>query len=243
MTARASALGRGCACLALILAWGSSPSHESTIDHVDRVLAMWVQDGVLYLSYRRQITERVAIFELNQADLDQDGRVDDDELRQHLAARALRVSGRLHLEVAGRSLPLLPSGEVVLDPAMGQTFVFRAELPPVHAGLVGRLSDHSVREYPGETRFLQSPVLPPGARAVAGEWDDPMDAAHHEHHHQHGHDHRHEAVHDHHHEAGHDHPHDHHHEAGDVGPHEAPHQHREAGDHPVLIRVRFTVPR
>lgn len=236
-----SALRRSVACLALIVAAGSSPSHESTIDHVDRVLAMWVQDGALYLSYRRQVTERVALFELNLADADRDGTVDDEELRAQLAAQAQRLEGRLQLELAGQLVPLRTWGEVVLDPALGQTFIFRAELPAEHAGLVGRLSDESVREYPGETRYQQSPALPAGAQALAADWDDPAAAEHHAHHHELGHEHEHPAGHEHPHADGHEH-HDHHHEAGAEHHHEAQHQHPQAGDHPLVIRLRFILP-
>ncbi len=165
-------------CAGLILVGASTAGHESAVDHVDRTLAMWVLDGTLYVSYHCQLTERAAMMQLDQADADGDGVVGDAEREAGDAAATARFGALLRIELAGAPLPLRPVAGVVRDPGLGQTYLFSASLPVDHVGAHGELIDGTADDYPGETRFIQQPAMPAGARAVTGAWDEHSDPEH-----------------------------------------------------------------
>ncbi len=159
------------ACGALLLGGGAATAHDSAVADVDRTVSMWVVDGRVWLSYRRQITEDAALLELDHADADGDGRISDAESLARFDAAAQAIASRLKLRSNAGELRLEPVGHAVLDPAFGQTFLFSAALPATAAD-GWTLVDGTMREHPGEERYIQAPDLPPGARAVTATWSE-----------------------------------------------------------------------
>lgn len=161
--------GRIIAVVWLAMAASMALAHESPVDHVDRDLSMWIQDGKLVLSYRIQVSERMAMMQLNEADANGDGRISDEERRVYFAARQKALGALLRLEFAGKPAAWSAEGDVLLDARLGQTYRFSAPLPEHATGVDGRLNDLFSREYPGGFRYRQSPSLPEDAAAVTCE--------------------------------------------------------------------------
>lgn len=138
-------------CLGLALA---AVAHESPVDHVERELRLWVEDGRLHLSYRIQQSERAVLLQLHRIDTSGDGVVSEAEREAFFTAQARRIAGLFALEVDGQALKLAPAGGVQLDARLGQTFTFSAPLASLRPGRhAGRLADGYSRMYPGPFRW------------------------------------------------------------------------------------------
>ncbi len=138
--------------LALVSALCPTPGrgHESPIDHVDRELRLFAEDGQVLLTYRLLPTERAALMEFKAMDADGNGTIADGERDAFLAAKSQTLAKRITLEIDEIPLPLAPRGGVRCDPQLGQTFVFAARLPTLAAGRhPGKLVDGHSRDYPG----------------------------------------------------------------------------------------------
>jgi len=158
--------------VALVLVATASRGHESPIDHVERELRLFADEGRVWLVYRLLPTERATLMELKHMDTDDNGFISDQERESFFAGKAESIAGKMELTIGDRPLTLRPVGSVQLDPQLGQTFHFRAPLPPLGSGRhPGELVDGHSRDYPGgflwkdpgqegsaEIRF--EPVLP-----------------------------------------------------------------------------------
>lgn len=132
-------------------------AHESPVDHVDREFRLWVAEGRLHLSYRLQLTERAALLQLHQMDTDTDGQISQAEREVFFTTQAERLGHGFTLELAGRTLALIPSAPVQCDARLGQTFTFQTTLPALAPGRhAGRLADAHARAYPGPFRWLDA---------------------------------------------------------------------------------------
>lgn len=136
--------------VALALVPTSGRGHESPIDHVERELRLFAEEGTAVLVYRLLPTERAAIMELAFMDADANGTVSDPERDAFFAAKARALAEQIELVIDASPLPLEPQGGVRLDPQFGQTFRFAAPLPALAPGRhPGRLLDGHSRDYPG----------------------------------------------------------------------------------------------
>ena len=138
--------------LALVSALCPTPGrgHESPIDHVERELRLFAEDGQVLLTYRLLPTERAALMELKAMDADGNGTITDKERDAFLAAKSQAIAKQITLKIDEFSLPLAPRGGVRCDPQLGQTFVFAARLPTLASGRhPGKLVDGHSRDYPG----------------------------------------------------------------------------------------------
>lgn len=132
-------------------AWPSmGRGHESPIDHVERELRLFAEDGQVRLVYRLLPTERATLMELRAMDTDGDGIVSAAERDAFFARKAEALARLIELRIGERPLPLEPVGSVRLDPQLGQTFLFAAALPALPPGRhPGTLVDGHSRDYPG----------------------------------------------------------------------------------------------
>lgn len=132
-------------------------AHESPVDHVDREFRLWVAEGRLHLSYRLQLAERAALLQLHQMDTDADGHISHAERDVFFTTQAERLGRGFTLELAGRTLALIPSASVQCDARLGQTFTFQTTLPALAPGRhAGRLADAHARAYPGPFRWVDT---------------------------------------------------------------------------------------
>ncbi len=142
-------------------------AHESPVDHVDRTIQMWVEDGELHVSYRILLPERAVLVQLNRMDTDGDGVISPREREVYFQAFADRIAPLLRVELDGRPLALQPDGPVALDPQLGETFVFSTPLGHLAVGTHrGRLRDLYSQAYPGPYRLKASPQVAPQVLAV-----------------------------------------------------------------------------
>ncbi|MEX0671191.1 MAG: hypothetical protein WD060_12115 [Pirellulales bacterium] len=138
--------------LALVSALCPTPGrgHESPIDHVERELRLFAEDGKAWLVYRLLPTERATLMELKTMDADGDGTISDRERAGFFVGKAQAIAKKITLNIDGRPLPLEPGGSVRCDPQLGQTFLFSGPLPALQPGRhPGRLVDGHSRDYPG----------------------------------------------------------------------------------------------
>jgi hypothetical protein len=139
-----------CLLVALASAASSVRGHESPIDHVERELRLYAEDGKVCLVYRLLPTERATLTELKAMDADGNGSVSDQERDAFFASKGKAIAKKLDLKIAARSLPLETVGSVRCDAQLGQTFLFSAPLPALESGRhPGQLVDGHSRDYPG----------------------------------------------------------------------------------------------
>jgi len=138
--------------LALVVASLPQPGrgHESPVDHVERELELFAEDGKAWLVYRLRPTERALLMEIRSMDTDGNGTISDGERDRFFAGKAHAIAKKIDLRIDDRSLPLEPDGSVRCDPQFGQTFLFKASLPELGLGRhPGNLLDGHSRDYPG----------------------------------------------------------------------------------------------
>lgn len=136
--------------LALTVSPASVLGHESPIDHVERELQLFAQDGAVRLVYRLLVTERAALMELKAMDADGDGTISAGERDAFFAAKAAAIARRIDLTIGDSGLEMRPEGGVTCDPQLGQTYRFTASLPALATGRhTGKLVDGHSRDYPG----------------------------------------------------------------------------------------------
>ena len=162
-------------CLFLLFGWlavlSVAQAHESPVDHVDRTLTLWVQDGRLFVACRLQLTLRMALLQFHAADADRDGTVSASEMAKFLEAAAVRLRDLLRAEVGGRPLAWDAAIRTSLEPGLAQRFVFSAPLGEVGKETwEGRLSDGFSVHYPGHYRFLNTGEIPAGAQRLLAEF-------------------------------------------------------------------------
>lgn len=138
----------------LLIVLASSPmpghGHESPIDHVERELRLFAEDGKVWLAYRLLPTERAALVELESMDADGNGTISAAERDTFFDDKARAIARKLDLAIDDRPLPLAPAGAIRCDPQLGQTFLFAAPLPALSPGRhPGKLVDGHSRDYPG----------------------------------------------------------------------------------------------
>lgn len=174
VTAPRRAIAR--AVMAAVVMLGASSlgvAHESPVDHVNRQMQLWVAGGRLFVRYRIELTDRMAMMQLMAADLDGDGTVNDAEREALLRRLRERMRAGLRLEIAGQAVAWDHAEPVRLDARFGQTCVFATPVPAnVAEGVSGQLSDESSREYPGAFRYLRRAEVPAGATPVHVEDND-----------------------------------------------------------------------
>ena len=146
-------------------------AHESPVDHVDRTLTLWVQDGRVFVACRLQLILRMALLQFHEADADRDGVVSERERARVFEATAERLRGLLRAEVGGRALVWDGAVRVTLEPGLAQRFVLSAPLGDAAKGAwAGRLSDGFSGQYPGHYRFLNTGEIPAGAQRVVADF-------------------------------------------------------------------------
>ena len=171
---------------ALAIAYAASrvSAHESPVAHVDRTMAMWVKDGRLFLRYRVQVPEMLAVMQLYEADTDRDGKVTDAEWDAFYKGMSAKLKGLLRVELAGKPAEWEAVGGVATDPQLGQTYLFSTKLPPLAdkaAKIDGRMRDEFSRLYPGSYRYLNTAEVPEDAKRIEAELDaatEKLDGAH-----------------------------------------------------------------
>lgn len=155
---------------------GVLQAHESPVDHIARTFRMWVEGSALYVAIRHEVSERHATLQVYAMDENADGEVTNDERSRFFHNLQRELSARLELHVAERAVSLEPDGMVGLDPSLGQTFRWRADLDGWAPGTYpARLVDRHSRDYSGMFRFdpgesgsgIEKPRLADGRSAVA----------------------------------------------------------------------------
>ena len=73
----------------------NSVAHESPIDHVDRLVKVWLADDGLHLSYRMRISERQALLQLRAVDTDRDGKISSTESGTFFKSHGEKIAGYL----------------------------------------------------------------------------------------------------------------------------------------------------
>ncbi|MBI2193944.1 MAG: hypothetical protein HYU36_18360 [Planctomycetes bacterium] len=137
--------------------------HESPVDHVGRTVRLWYEGGKLHLAYRIEVTERAAMMQLHRMDRDGDAVIEEGERADYFRAVGQELAERFVLELDGKPLGIRPAGEVKLDAALGQTYIFEADMDDLATGRhAGVLTDGFSRSYPGPYRVESS--AGPGGR-------------------------------------------------------------------------------
>jgi len=127
------------------------------VDHVERELRLWVEDGRLHLNYRVQHSERSVLMQLHQMDANADGVISDAECESFFAKQAEKIAALLTLELDSQPLKFSPAGIVQRDARLGQTFAFTTPLANLRPGRhPGSLVDNFSRAYPGPFRWLRA---------------------------------------------------------------------------------------
>lgn len=166
-------------CVISIAAPGQA--HESPVAHVDRTMTMWAKDGRLYLRYRVQVPELMAMMQLHEADTNRDGKVSDAEWDVFRDGMVKRMKGLLRVEFEGKTSELEIVGKLTADAQLGQTYLFSAPLPTAgdakDAKKSARLRDEFSRIYPGACRYLNSVAIPEGAKRIEAELETQVEKA------------------------------------------------------------------
>jgi hypothetical protein len=154
----------------LLISTTPAHAHDSPIDHVDRVVQMYVEDGRLHLIYRFRIEERQAMLQLHRMDADRDGKISDAERDAYFASISAELLKQLKVEVDGRELKFASDGPVKLSADLSQTFRLSAPLGALAAGThVGKLTDDFSRTHPGPYRYSPGAVENGNVRVEVGE--------------------------------------------------------------------------
>ena len=146
------------ALLLAILAFFITPvsAHESPIDHIDRVVKIYIEDGKVHLVYRIRLQERQVFFQLQQMDLDADGIISDAERNAYFKKIANQLTKDLRLEIDGKPMTLVSEHPVRLSPDLSQTYHLTAPLAALPVGNhTGRFVDDFSRTHPGD--YLWTP--------------------------------------------------------------------------------------
>lgn len=154
-TANHSAVARMAALAVVVLLPPSALlAHESPIDHVDRIVTIFIEAGRLHVMYRFRCEERQVLLQLNQMDKNRDGAISDEERNAYFGATAEELTNQLHVEVDGQALTLKSDGPVQLAPDLSQTYALSAPINELSAGThAGRFSDDYSRAHPGPYRW------------------------------------------------------------------------------------------
>ena len=129
-------------------------AHESPIDHIDRTVQIFVQDGKLHLSYRFRCEERQVMLQLLQMDKNGDGKISDAEREAWFREVASNLVKQLHVEVDGRAMELEQLGTVRLDPDLSQTYEFVSPIQDLSVGEhKGLFTDEFSRAHPGQYKW------------------------------------------------------------------------------------------
>ena len=142
-------------CAAALLCLPLEPTaHDSPVDHVDRAIRIYFENGKLFVRYQLQLSERSATMQLAQLDTNQDGMISDAERGTFFAAQQKELSALLKLKLGENALELKPEGTVELLPQFKQVFLFSAPAGKLEKGrFKGELLDLYSRNYPGAYRW------------------------------------------------------------------------------------------
>jgi hypothetical protein len=141
-------------CLSLILALPLEPTaHDSPVDHVDRAIRIYVENGKLYVRYQVQLSERSATMQLGQIDTNGDGSVADAERAAFFTQQQKALCPQLSVSLNEKALALKPEGSVELLPQFRQVFTFSAEIEVKSGKASGEFVDRYSRTYPGAYRW------------------------------------------------------------------------------------------
>jgi hypothetical protein len=145
-------------------------AHDSPIDHVDRVVQMYVEGGRLHVVYKFRIEERQAMLQLHRMDADRDGKISEAERQSYFAAVTAELAKQLKVEVGGRELKLTSDAAVKLSADLSQSFRWRAPRGELAAGAhAGKLTDDFSRTHPGPYRYSPRMVEKGAVRVEVGE--------------------------------------------------------------------------
>ncbi len=157
MTIKLNSIARTIAITALAVVTSLTPAlraHESPIDHVDRILQIYIEAGRIHVIYRFRCEERQVMLQLNQMDRNRDGKISDEERDAWFGAVADRLAKQLHIELDGRDLSLTCDGPVKLAPDLSQTYELSAAVGDLTTGSHhGKFSDDYSRIHPGPYRW------------------------------------------------------------------------------------------
>lgn len=129
-------------------------AHESPIDHVDRIVTIFIEAGRLHVIYRFRCEERQVLLQLNQMDTDRDGKISDEERNAYFGTVAKELTKQFQVEVDGHALTLKSDGQVELAPDLSQTYALSSPIGELSAGThTGRFSDGYSRAHPGPYRW------------------------------------------------------------------------------------------
>jgi hypothetical protein len=153
--------------LALLLAASPLRAHESPIDHVDRVVQVYIEEGLVHVVYRFRCEERQVMLQLFRMDKNSDGKISDDERAAWFEKEAKDITARLRLEIDGKPLTLTADSPS-LAPDLSQTYHFTAPLPALSPGdHSGKFTDEFSREHPGDYRWRARDVNTNGYEVAA----------------------------------------------------------------------------
>lgn len=126
-------------------------AHESPVDHFDRVVQIYIDEGKLHLIYKLHPQERQAMFQLQKMDANNDGQISDHERDAYFQAVYARLAQQLTIEIDGKRFQLSAADSVKLSPDLTQTFHMTAPIAALPAGTYkGRFIDDYSRTNPGE---------------------------------------------------------------------------------------------
>jgi hypothetical protein len=161
-------------CVLALLAAMVSPftaiAHDSPVDHVDRALRIYVQDGKLFVRYQVQLTERSALMQLGTMDTNRDGKVSDAERDGYFTKLSAELAAQLKLTLGEKNVALKPSGAVAFLPQFRQSFTFVADVTLPAGKTAGELVDHYSRNFPGAYRWDEPKgAVEKGPRVIVSE--------------------------------------------------------------------------
>src|SRR3954462_9411817 len=96
------------AVLTLVCVCTVAPSiaHDSPIDHMERIVQIYIESGKVHIIYRFRCEERQAMLQLHQMDKNGDGKISEEERKAYFDGVATDLSAALHLEVDGKPMSL-----------------------------------------------------------------------------------------------------------------------------------------
>ena len=138
-------------------------AHDSPIDHVERVVTIYVEGGKLHVIYQFRCEERQVMLQLQKMDKNSDGKISDDERDAYFKDVARQLCEELHVEVDGRELKLTSDVAVRLSPDLSQTYDLTAPLADLAVGThTGTFGDDFSRTHPGPYRWSPRQINPNG---------------------------------------------------------------------------------
>ncbi|MCJ8328679.1 MAG: hypothetical protein HRT89_00240 [Lentisphaeria bacterium] len=139
--------------LAAIFVSLSSQAHESPIDHIDRLIKVWIEKDGLHISYQMHLSERQALLQLRAVDTDKNGQINGTEKATYFKSHGEKVASYLVLTLGKKRLPITLAEPVLLRANFSQRYHFVAPMDFKAGQTDLLLTDNYSHLYPGSCRI------------------------------------------------------------------------------------------